>query len=73
MLGNVIVRSFRATLVMYSLLYLVNEKPVDRRTFINPFNNRPWMLEKGAALATTNANKSSGNKALKGIIAGMFK
>uniref|UniRef100_A0A224XTT6 Citrate transport protein n=1 Tax=Panstrongylus lignarius TaxID=156445 RepID=A0A224XTT6_9HEMI len=48
---------------MYSLLYLVNGKPVERRT-INPFNNRPWMLEKGTA-ATANTNKS-----LKGIVAG---
>lgn len=34
--------------------------------FCNPFLHRPWMVDKGAA-----ATPASGNKGIKGIIAGI--
>ena len=36
------------------------------KKYVNPFFNRPWMINQGAAAA------QAGNKGLKGIVAGKF-
>ncbi|XP_055375106.1 putative tricarboxylate transport protein, mitochondrial [Condylostylus longicornis] len=48
------------------LEFTKNSSKNNLKTFVNPFGERPWMLNNGAAAAAT----GSGTKGLKGIIAG---